>query len=202
MLLGLGLAGLWTGAIAQGGDDAAELPPESQNPYAATVAVDDESDKSRDKGLRLALIDVLKRVVGRSEVATAPILARASGLVQTYGFERDPATGTLSFMATFDPTGVNEALKAAGLPIFGVDTAVIEAWTPLVRGMRSASDYAEVLRHFERIRGVRKVDIESLSEDGMRLRMVVEGGVERAEQLATVGGRIVADGARGYVLDR
>lgn len=171
-----------------------------ENPYAAVVPVDDESNASRDKGLRLALIEVLKRVVGRSDAATSEVLSDASRLVQQYAFLRDEATGAISFRAVFDPRSVDEALKAEGLPVFGVDADVVEAWIVQVRGLRNADDYARVLQHFTRIRGVRRLDVAELGEQGLRLRMIVEGGTDRAIQLAEAGGLLRSDGAGNYVL--
>ncbi len=181
-------------AVPAAAKPAAVLP---ENPYEAVVPVDDESNASRDKALRLALIEVLKRVVGRSDAATSSVLARASSLVQQYAFQRDEATSALSFRAVFDQSSVEDAIKAEGLPVFGVDPGVVEAWIVQVRGLRSADDYARVLEHFGRIRGVRKVEVAEISEQGLRLRMIVEGGTDRAIQLAEAGGLLRGDGTTG-----
>lgn len=169
------------------------------NPYEAVVPVEDESDKSRDKGLRLALIEVLRRVVGRSDAASSQVLSDASRLVQQYGFLRDEASGAVSFRAVFDPRGVEDALKAQGLPVFGLDSDVVEAWVVQVSGVRSADDYARVVQHLTRLRGVRRLDVAELGDQGMRLRMIVEGGMDRVVQLAEAGGVLRRDGAGNYV---
>lgn len=179
---------------------AVEAAPE--NPYAAVVAVEDESDKSRDRGLRLALIEVLKRVVGRSDLATSGILSRASSLVQQYAFVRDEAGATIRFRAAFDPSAVDAALRADGLPVFGVDPDLVEAWITEVHGLRDAADYARVLQHFDRIRGVRRVDVDGLHDSSLRLRVVVEGGTEPAARMAEAGGLLRAEGNGNYVLAR
>lgn len=216
---GLLLAVVWVGsvstALAQPADanplrvpvpgvsvaaSAVEAAPE--NPYAAVVAVEDESDKSRDRGLRLALIEVLKRVVGRSDLATSGILSRASSLVQQYAFVRDEAGATVRFKAVFDRSSVDAALRAEGLPVFGVDPDLVEAWITEVHGLRDAGDYARVVQHFERIRGVRRVDVAGLHDSSLRLRMVVEGGTEPAARMAEAGGLLRGDGNGNYVLAR
>lgn len=168
-----------------------------ENPYEAVVPVEDESNASRDKALRLALIEVLKRVVGRSDAATSSVLVRAPSLVQQYAFQRDETSAALSFRAVFDPSSVEDALKAEGLPVFGIDPGVVEAWTVQVRGLRNADDYARVLGHFGRIPGVRQLDVAEISEQGLRLRMIVEGGTDRALPLAEAGGLLRGDGTTG-----
>lgn len=172
------------------------------NPYEATVAVDDNSPSSRQKGLRVALIQVLQRVVGRSDSATSAVLARASSLVQYDAFQRDAASGEWRLRAIFDSRAVDAALKSQGLPVFGVDSDVVESWAVNVSGVRNAADYARVMRHFEALRGVRRVDLQELQDSQLSLRLVVEGGVSRLETLATADGLLREDGAGGYVLAR
>lgn len=173
-----------------------------ENPYLAMVPVEDESDRSREKGLRLALIEVLRRAAGKQDSAFGPILAQAPNLVQQYGFQRDPASGALSFRAAFDPAAVDDALKRQGLPVFGLKTDVIEAWITEVGGVRDAAAYARVLDHFSRIRGVRRVDVAEVRDERLRLRMTVEGGVAAAAQLALSGGTLRATADGSYELVR
>ena len=172
------------------------------NPYEAVVAVEDDSASSRKKGLRMALIQVLQRVVGRPESATTSVLSRASSLVQYDSFQRDAASGELRLRAIFDPRAVDAALKSQGLPVFGVDGGVVESWAVHVSGVGSAADYARVMRHFEALRGVRRVDLHTLQDTQLSLSLVVEGGVSRIESLATADGLLRDDGAGGYVLSR
>lgn len=172
------------------------------NPYEAVVPVDDNSASSRQKGLRVALIQVLQRVVGRSDSATTAVLARASSLVQYDAFQRDAASGEWRLRAIFDARAVDAAIKSQGLPVFGVDADVVESWAVNVAGVRNAADYARVMRHFETLRGVRRVDLQELQDAQLSLRLVVEGGVSRLETLATADGLLREDGAGGYVLAR
>lgn len=179
---------------------AAQAVTLPNNPYGAIVPVPDESPKSRDAGLRLALIQVLKGAVGRLDVATSPILGLAPKLVQKYAFLRDESADTPLFKAEFDPAAVDDALRAQGLPVFGINPDVVEAWVVQVGGLRSAGDYSRVLRHFSRIRGIRQVDVDALNDDQVTLRMVVEGGIGRVEMLATGDGLLRRDVNGHYVL--
>lgn len=182
-------------------DAAPQGRPLPGNPYGALVPVEDESNGSRDKGLRMALIQVLKGAVGRYDPATSPILSLAPRMVQQYSFLNDPDTGQLMFKAVFDPRAVNDALRGQGLPVFGLDSSVVETWVIQVAGLRTTADYSRVLRHFMRVRGVRSVDVDEVRDDRLQLRMVVEGGVQSAALEAEKGGLIARDAATGqYVL--
>lgn len=189
-----------TGSGAPAGAPA--QPPQPENPFAAAVIVPDESDRSRDKGMRDALIEVLKRVSGKADVAFSEILSRANVLVQQYGFVKDAVTQDTIFRAAFDPSGVQDALREQGLPVFGVDADIIEAWVVDVQGVTASAEYARLLGYFGGIRGVRRVDVDEVREDGLRLRMTVEGGTERVAALVA-GGGVVRETAPGmYELAR
>lgn len=174
--------------------------PYTGNPYEAAVPVDDESDASRDVGLKLALTEVLKRAVGRSDAAFSAILGRAPQMVQQYGFEKDAATDTVRFRAAFDDKAVDAALKQQRLPVFGVNPALIDAWIVGVDGLRDSADYVRVLQLFTDMRGVSRVDVDDLRDGHLRLRMIVEGGTERAAQLATAGGVLRSLGPDHYAV--
>lgn len=198
------LAGLCAGVVATVGAQSSVPPPAPRtlpdNPYGAIVAVPDESPKSRELGLRLALIQVLKGAVGRSDQATSPILGLAPKLVQQSSFLRDETSDTPLFKALFDPRAVDNALRAQGLPVFGIDPGLVEAWIVQVRGLRDAGDYSRVVRHFSRIGGVRRVDVDELSDELLKLRMIVEGGVDRAARQAEADGLLLRDEGGVYVL--
>lgn len=190
-----------TPAAPEGSDAAPLGRPLPGNPYGALVPVEDESNASRDKGLRMALILVLKGAVGRYDPATSPILSLAPRLVQQYSFVNDPDSGQLMFKAVFDSRAVNDALRGQGLPVFGLDSSVVETWVIQVGGLRTTGDYSRVLRHFIKVRGVRSVDVDEVREDRVQLRMVVEGGVQAAAIEAEKSGLIARDAGTGqYVL--
>lgn len=189
------------------------------NPYEAVVDVEDDSDASRRKGLRAALILVLKRVVGRYDPASGSVLDRAESFVQQYQFvygpdegdaqgaaggtsgeaSGDAASEKVRLRAVFDAEAVSAALKGAGLPVFGIDPRLVDAWIVEVSGLRSASDYARVCQLFEGTSGVRRLEVAQLEGDVVRLRMIVEGGLERANQLMLSRGVVRQQGEGRYV---
>lgn len=201
------LAGLCPAGFAQSPPVPASAAPTTSrtlpgNPYGAIVPVPDESAKSRALGLRLALIEVLKGAVGRTDQATSPILSLAPKLVQQSSFLRDETSDTPLFKAVFDSQAIDAALRAQGLPVFGIDPELVEAWIVQIRGLRDASDYSRVVRHFTRVRGVRRVDVDEVNDDSLELRMIVEGGVDRAAALAEADGLLSRDADGNYVYAR
>ena len=182
--------------LALAGDVRAQSGDQS---FEAVVTVDAESDRSRREGLRKALRLVLRRVVGRTEASTAAILERAEALVQQYQFLRDPGDGTIKFRAVFDPASVTAAVKEQGLPVFGLDPTLVDAWIVEVRGLRTAADYSQVFGLFNELSGVRRLEVSQLVEDRVRLRMIVEGGLERANLLVLSAGLIRQEGEGAYV---
>ncbi len=173
----------------------------AQNPYEAIVSVDDESDQSRIKGLRAALIVVLERVVGRSDAASSQVLANAGNLVQQYNFVRTPDSDKVKFRAVFDPNSVAAAVKRQGLPVFGVNPDLVEAWVVEVHGLQDADDFSRTYQHFAGISGIRRIEVSELRDSTVRIRMIVEGGVERAHGLALGGGLLSAHGEGEYVFN-
>jgi hypothetical protein len=81
--------------------------------------------------------------------------------------------------------------------VFGVDADIIEAWVVEVRGVQAGREYARLLDYFSSLRGVRRVDVDEVRGDGLRLRMTVEGGVERVA-LMVAGGGVVREQAPGF----
>lgn len=155
---------------------AAETP---LGAYSAQVAVPDQSAASADNGLAQALQAVLFKVCGCSDPAVSTLLSQRRALVQSYGFQSDAATGALVVRADFDPQGVERALRAEGLPVFGVRPGTLEDVLLDVDGIRSPRAYAETLRYFRELPGVRSVQIEQLRDGVARLRVAVEGGAQR-----------------------
>jgi len=103
--------------------------------YEARVPVADQNPALREQALRQALTTVLVRLTGSRELpngpAAQPILARASSLVQGYGYET-PDTGTgLLLHAQFDPRAVQAALRGQGLPVWGENRLAHLVWLAL-----------------------------------------------------------------------
>lgn len=192
LLLCLSLLGASLSARAQ----------ESDKAFEAVVSVEDRTDASRRAGLRKALNVVLRRVVGGSYNSTGQILNRASELVQQYQFLPDPDREGVQFRAVFDPDAVKKAAKRLGLPVFGLDPSLVDAWIVDVRGLQSANDYSRVFRLFKELAGVRRLEVAQLVDDRVRLRMIVEGGIERANLLVLSAGLLQQEGEGAYVYAR
>ena len=109
----------WT-AFAQ----ASVSPPNPANPYEALVPLADTTPAAESVAMREALATVITGITGLPDVRANPaamaILDQAPQLVQHYGDEQDPATHATMFRAAFDQKSVDDALKRAGLPIFGL----------------------------------------------------------------------------------
>ena len=103
------------------------LPLQASDLYSASAPVTDQSAEQRQEALRAALETVLVRVTGDRAINawgdSDPILARASALVQRYGYERTEPTeeqpAGLLLKASFDGRAVEAELRQYGLPIWG-----------------------------------------------------------------------------------
>ena len=103
------------------------LPLHAADLYSASAPVTDQSAEQRQEALRAALETVLVRVTGDRAINSwgdsDPILARASELVQRYGYERTEPTEELPagllLKASFDGRAVeapNEADRVEASP--------------------------------------------------------------------------------------
>jgi len=116
--------------------------------YEASVAVPDQSPAHREPALRRALESVLVRVTGqRHPGAAMGVLDRANVLVQGYGYEKDPDGKGLRLRAQFDPRAVDAALRALGVPVWGVNRLSHVVWIALrddgpARGLLDAAGVA------------------------------------------------------------
>ena len=111
--------------------DAAAVPVRGL--YEASVPVPDQTAPARDPALKQALDAVLVRVTG---LRTLPpqadaVRARASALVQGYGYEPAPSGTGLMLHAQFDPRAVEAALRAQGLPVWGANRPSHLFWIAL-----------------------------------------------------------------------
>jgi hypothetical protein len=170
---------------------AAGAVPAQMEAYQASVNVPDQSAGARDSALREALGQVIGRVSGESAVGQASaVLARASQLVQRYGYERDEQK-QLVMTAAFDPKAVDAALKAQGLPVFGVVAGPVEDVGVSVSGLHSSGDYARVLNALRAMPGVKAVQVRSAEGDRVRLSVRAEGGASRLAGAVSIGGTLV-----------
>lgn len=137
--------------------------------YDARVPVADQSDAERERALREALAQVIRRVTGDRTVHawadTTPLLNRAGQLVLRYGYESVPdADGNepaLILTARFDGRSLERALLEAGLPVWGSDRPMHLLWIALagpaggeLLGQEDAADQLAPLLAAARDRGL------------------------------------------------
>lgn len=95
--------------------------------YTAAVPVSDTSPESRPAAYSRALARVLTRVTGARGIAqadaAAPLLENAEQFVQQYTYHDD---GQL--WVAFDGRALQNALAAAGLPVWGADRPEVLIW--------------------------------------------------------------------------
>lgn len=102
--------------------------------YEARVPVPDQSPGLREQALRQALEAVLVRVTGSRSLPAADaatLLARASNLVQGYGYEPSASGQGLQLKAQFDSRAVDALLRQQGLPVWGPNRATHQVWIAL-----------------------------------------------------------------------
>ncbi|MDX1589834.1 MAG: DUF2066 domain-containing protein [Oleiphilaceae bacterium] len=97
--------------------------------YQASVAVDDTSGESREKGFASGLSQVLVRLTGSDAVLDDPqigsLLENAQSLVEGYSYDRE---GGLTLEIRFDAGSLPGRLAAMDQPVWGVNRPGILAW--------------------------------------------------------------------------
>lgn len=175
--------------------------PAGAGSYEGRVVVADQGDAARDQGFAEALSQVLERVSGQpaGSPQLLPLLSRAPRLVQRYGYERDPATGQLLLIASFEPRGIDNALRAQRLPVWGGSARVAEDVELRLAGLRGIRDYGRGLAAIQSMPGVRQVSVSGADQSQLLLRVRIDGG--SAALLAAPSGALirVADANGGLV---
>ncbi len=147
--------------------------------YLGRVAVADQSEATRAAALGEALTQVLERAGGQplaGQPRLQSTLARAPRLLQRYSYARDPASGQLMLVAGFDARGVDSALHAAGLPIWGQTTVATEEVALSIGELQGIGDYSRALAALRGLPGVRGVAVLGADHGRLQLRARVEGG--------------------------
>lgn len=112
------------------------LPPVAggvvvDNLYAVTVPVADTSEELREEAIGNALGAVLVRVTGSRGASADSRLQRvtdnAAAYVQVYRYGRGDG-GELRLSVTFDGNAVEQAVAAAGLPVWGAERPKLLIW--------------------------------------------------------------------------
>ncbi len=152
--------------------------PANAGSYEGRVVVADQGDAARDQGLGEALAQVLERVSGQPAASPQllPLLTRAPRLVQRYGYERDPATGQLLLVASFDPRGVDNALRAQRLPVWGGSTRAAEDVELRLTGLSGIRDYGRGLAAIQSLPGLRQLSVSGADQSQLLLRVRIDGG--------------------------
>lgn len=177
--------------------------------YEGRAAVEDQTPAKRDKALREALAQVLARVSGDPRIVmtgrTAAILARANTLLRSVGYDNSDKSQTL-LVAEFDPAAVENALKQAGLPVWGVLAGGVEEVALSVHAVESPRDYARAMAAFQGLPGVKSLVVTDTEGGNLHLRLQVEGGSGRLAGALSVGNVLkreaLADGTLAYILNR
>lgn len=117
--------------------------------YSAEVPVAGANAGSRTKGFRKALEQVLIKVAGSGEVLekpqAEPILEKASRYALRYSYEEkeeqpadengeDADAGGLYLTAEFDGAALEQAMHAAGLPVWGANRPTTLVWLGVQSG--------------------------------------------------------------------
>ena len=125
-------------ALLGGATPAAAVPVRGL--YEASVPVRGQGPENRDPALRLALEQVLVRVVGTRYLppAALDLVPRASSFVQGYGYEPTGTGRELRLRATFDARAIEAALRAQGLSVWGVNRPAHIAWIAINDGPQRA----------------------------------------------------------------
>lgn len=168
--------------------------------YIGQVPVASQSEADTATGLSAALGQVLAKLTGDNAVLNRPGVAKAvaqpNRYVQQYRYAQDVAADAgqpqvhLSLVAQFDRAAVDKLLADLGLargagnadtgaaPAATVDTSpqTFRVW---VSGVNSAIDYARAVGTLARSDSVRSVQVEQARNDGVQLRVEVNGPLQR-----------------------
>lgn len=102
--------------------------------YRVEVPVASQEASDRAQGLRVALIDVLVRASGRSDIATVPAiesqLKSPENWVNEFGYIVPAATSdeALRLWVRFDSDGIRRLLGEAGVAVWGDERPLILSW--------------------------------------------------------------------------
>jgi hypothetical protein len=174
----------------------------AQSLYTGQVPVASQSEQDTAAGLSAALGQVMAKLTGDNSVLTRPGVAKAvatpNRYVQQYQFAQEVVSEggqqqlRLSLVAQFDHGAIDKLLSDLGLAQTGAGTAAEPDAAPStavdmrpqtfrlwVSGVNSAADYARVVGALTRNELVRGVQAEKARNDGMQLRVDVNGPLQR-----------------------
>ena len=167
--------------------------------YTGQVPVASQSERDTAAGLSAALTQVLAKLSGDNAVLSRPGVAKAvaqpNRYVLQYQFAQEALSGQaparLTLVAQFDHTAVDRLLSDLGLvrtetaadtataaaaPVTDTRPQTFRVW---VSGVNSALDYARAVGALGRNDLVRSVQAEAARNDGVQLRVEVNGPLQR-----------------------
>ena len=113
--------------------------------YQAEIAVPDQSDEQRQEAVAEALNEVLVKVSGRGDIAgdaaLTGVLGNPTRYVQTFSYRTNEDSANaqelpLILWVKFDPRGVEQLLKSAGIPVWGGVRPNLLIWLAVEQGGR------------------------------------------------------------------
>ena len=161
-------------------------PVHAASTYTGDAPVQNQGDDERAKGLQVALAQVVVQLTGDTTAPTQTEVARAiaKSSQKPLRFQyRIDSDGLTRLVAQFDADTVNTLLRENGLtpPDGGGDTL---GWTPssatvLVEGVRSATDYARLIRFLSTLELVRSVSPEQANGETVRMHLELAADLPR-----------------------
>lgn len=157
--------------------------------YTGEAPVNSQSDEERAAALKTALANVVIEQTGDSGVLARAEVARAVGeaerYVLTYQYRRSSgaeANAPLVLIAQFDGAAVDQMLRRLGLLGGEIATTPAEApseATVRIDGIRSADDYARVMRYLSGSNFVRHVQPLQAQTDSLVVRLSLSTSLAR-----------------------
>lgn len=187
---------------------AAAAPVRAAGSYTGQAPVASQGDADRGPALAQAMIQVLSRLAGDERLADRGDVAReaaqASAYVLQYQYRREPGpdgTPALMLVADFDPAAIAGALQRLGIETAQADRGAPSEARLWIGGIRSAEDYARVLRYLGSLDLVRQAAAVEARGDGVLMRVALTVGlpyflstVDTGALLTVVEGRPPVDG--------
>ncbi len=154
--------------------------------YTGDAPVQNQGDEERAKGLQIALAQVVVQLTGDaaapSQATVSRAVARASQKPLQFQYRTD-SDGSTRLVAQFDADAVNNLLRENGLtpPDGGGETL---GWTPssatvLFEGIRTATDYARLIRFLSTLELVRSVAPERAEGETVRMHLELAADLPR-----------------------
>lgn len=146
--------------------------------YRGDAPVQSQSADERAIALQAALADIIGQLTSDSEAVSRPdvrqAIATAARHPVWYEYQRD-GSGATRLVAQFDADSINTLLHRFGLGATSTGDGA-STWTPSdatirVVGVRSATDFARLMRYLGSLDVVRSVTPEQAEGESLRIRL-------------------------------